>query len=49
MRIKYVIRDIENFQKIKKPSVFMANPMSMRCGAKYCPAYNTDWCEITKQ
>lgn len=46
-RIKYIIRDIENFRRIQNPAAFPCNPMSMMCGEKYCPAFGTPWCEIS--
>lgn len=40
--------DIQNFTASEDPGAFTANPMSMMCGAKYCPAHGTDFCELTK-
>lgn len=28
------------------PWAFPANPMSLMCGSKYCPAWGTDWCTL---
>lgn len=31
------------------PWVFAANPNSMVCGSKYCPAHGTDWCALGRK
>ncbi len=36
------------FDKSKEPWAFLANPMSMMCSEKYCPAYGTEWCREGK-
>ena len=45
-------RIIENFNKFEATgniNSFPENPMSMLCNEKYCPAFNTDFCPITKK
>ena len=43
-----VIAEIEtcaaNFERSGDPLEFMANPMSMLCSEKWCPAWGTGWC-----
>jgi len=46
--IKIIIRDYEAFLREGDPSVVPANPNSMLCSSKFCPAYGTDFCEYTK-
>jgi len=46
IRIK---RDITEFEKSGNPAVFPANPMSILCSEKYCPAHGTEFCGITKK
>lgn len=38
----------DEFLKVEYPTIFTANPSSNLCKRKYCPAYGTDWCSITK-
>ena len=42
-RIKY---DVEQFIKTGSPQSFPANPMSMLCSDKWCPAWGTGWCGL---
>lgn len=44
--IKHVIRDVRNFQANQDPWSFAANPMSMMCSDKYCPAWGTAFCTM---
>lgn len=43
-----VISDMEHkyaqFEQTGDNMIFMANPASMLCGEKFCPAFNTTWC-----
>lgn len=45
-----VIKDIKGsvkaFQKTGRPQIFGANPRSMRCKARYCPVFNTPFCDM---
>jgi hypothetical protein len=43
MRIK---ADIERFIKTSNPWCFPANPMSVLCSDKYCPARGTSFCDV---
>jgi hypothetical protein len=44
--LQIIIRDIKNFQRTQNPWSFAANPMSMLCSEKFCPAYKTQFCEM---
>lgn len=46
--IKRIGADIEAFRVDGDPSVFMANPASMLCSERYCPAFNTMFCRLHK-
>jgi len=35
---------VEQFEESSDPLVIPANPMSMMCGPKYCPAWGTEFC-----
>jgi hypothetical protein len=39
-----VAADVEAFRASGDPHVFLANPASQLCSAKYCPAHGTKWC-----
>jgi hypothetical protein len=39
--------DMDRFDQGQNVEVFMANPMSMMCSDKYCPAWGTSFCELT--
>lgn len=41
-------RDVTQFQESGNPLEFAANPMSMLCNPKFCPAHGTDFCPETK-
>ena len=41
-------RDVNEFRASGNPAAFVCNTMSMMCGDKYCPAWGTDFCSITK-
>lgn len=40
--------DVKHFDVTGNVNVFMANQMSMMCSDKYCPAFGTAFCELTK-
>jgi hypothetical protein len=44
--INHIARDMRAFLKTQNPWAFPANPMSMMCSEKYCPAYKTNFCDI---
>ena len=44
--LQIIIRDIKNFQRTQNPWSFAANPMSVLCSEKFCPAYKTQFCEM---
>jgi hypothetical protein len=46
--IQRIVRDVKAFLASGSPHEFAANPMSTICSPKYCQAYGTEWCEITK-
>ena len=46
--IERVQSDMKAFDAGAGINVFMANNMSMMCSNKYCPAFGTDFCELTK-
>lgn len=41
-------RDLAEFRATGNPAAFMCNTGSMMCSDKYCPAWGTDFCAITK-
>lgn len=41
-----LVRDVNAFLQTGDPNTFIANPMSMMCGDKYCPAFGTDICKL---
>lgn len=43
-----VARQWGAFARIHEPSAFPANSMSILCSPKYCTAYGTDWCPVSK-
>lgn len=48
-----VIAHIENalarWDETSDPGVFLANPNSMMCGDRYCPAHGTTWCSAWRK
>lgn len=46
--IAAIKRDLERFRAggSADPWTFTANPMSMMCSEKYCPAFDTPWCRM---
>jgi hypothetical protein len=47
--VERIVKDICAYQKTQIPWVFPCNQMSQLCSPKYCTAYGTDWCELTKK
>lgn len=47
--IKRIIRDVAEFNESGEPDAFVANPQSMMCGDKYCPAHGTRFCQEWKR
>lgn len=45
--IQRIKEDMARFDATGEVNVFMANQMSMMCSIKYCPAYGTEFCELT--
>lgn len=44
--IEAVIHDVDKFEKTGDPGAFRANPMSMMCSPRYCPAHGTAFCKL---
>ncbi|QPC44028.1 PD-(D/E)XK nuclease family protein [Kaustia mangrovi] len=44
--IKEITRDVEAFAETADPFAFRANPMSLMCSARYCPAHGTEFCKL---
>ena len=42
-------RDLADYRTTGNPAAFMCNTGSMMCSDKYCPAWGTDFCPITKR
>jgi hypothetical protein len=40
--------DVTKFQESGEPWCFPANPLSMMCSDKYCPAWGSNFCEVWK-
>lgn len=47
--IAAIQRDIERFRETEDPWSFPANPMSLMCSPKYCPAHGTEWCRMGRK
>ncbi len=48
-RIMQRIADcLNDWRKTKDPGAFIANPQSMLCNEKFCPAWDTEWCHEWK-
>jgi hypothetical protein len=47
--IQRIKREVVEFQGSGNPEVFVANPLSMMCTPKYCPAFGTGFCELTRR
>jgi hypothetical protein len=49
---KAVIKDVQRqysiFNETEEPAAFPNNTSSMICTPKFCPAYGTDWCPVSK-
>lgn len=46
--IKRMTADLEAFRSTGEPWSFVANPASMLCGDKWCPAWGTNFCRAHK-
>lgn len=46
--IKRIERDLAAFRETGNPDAFIANPMSMLCGDRFCPAHSTALCRYHK-
>lgn len=47
--INHIKRDWEEFKQTSDPDVIPVNFMSMMCVERYCLAYGTDWCPLSKE
>lgn len=47
--LKHIERDLVHFRETGDAREFLANPSSMLCSAKYCPAHGTRFCNEHKQ
>jgi len=47
--IDIISRTIDEFVKKPGPILIPANTMSILCGEKYCTAFGTDYCELSKK
>jgi hypothetical protein len=46
--VNRIKQDMTQFDETGNVESFMANDNSMMCSDKYCPAFNSDFCELTK-
>lgn len=46
--LKRIKNEVQNFRENGEPTNFLANPGSMLCGEKYCPAWGTKFCKEHK-
>jgi hypothetical protein len=46
--IARIQKDFNNFMAVKDPFCFPANPMSILCSSKFCPAWSTSFCGACK-
>lgn len=44
--VQEIRRDVEAFAERGDPYQLRANPMSLMCSEKYCPAWGTDFCNV---
>jgi hypothetical protein len=44
--IQAIKRDVEAFKASGDPFAFPANPMSLMCSRRYCPAFETEFCTM---
>lgn len=44
--VQRIVRDVEEFEKTGSPEAFPANPLSLMCSKKYCPAWGTTFCRM---
>lgn len=44
--IERIKADLQDFRRTGNPWCFLANPMSMMCSDKYCPAHSTPFCDM---
>lgn len=47
--INQIKSNVRSFLKTKSSWAFPANPLSMMCSDKYCPAWGTDFCEFNRK
>lgn len=47
--IQIIKRDLQQFRTSSDPWSFPANPMTMMCGARFCPAHGTAFCDMHSQ
>lgn len=47
--LRRIERDVTEFEKNGEPWAFLANPTSMLCSDKYCPAHGTTFCRVHKE
>lgn len=43
--LHHIVESMEKFEEDGNPWSFLANPFSMLCSEKWCPAFNTDFCK----
>jgi len=46
--IKDVQRQLAGYNQTENPAAFPNNTSSILCSPKFCPAYGTDWCAVSK-
>lgn len=44
-RLTRLIAQLEEFKEASDPQIFYANPMSMLCQDRFCPAWGTEFCK----
>lgn len=47
--INHMVGSLQSFQATGDPWAWLANPMSMMCSPKYCPAHGTSFCKAHLQ
>lgn len=47
--INQIKSNVKSFLKTKSSWAFPANPLSMMCSDKYCPAWGTEFCEFNRK
>ena len=48
-RVEHLVASFREYEKERSPLAFDANPQSMTCDKRFCPAFATAFCPLTKE